>query len=415
MTTIAFVAQPWARMLPPSESVALGTREVAQRVARELRAVVYTRGAGKSVDVERAGGVEYRFVPAELDWRAMKAATPLRLLATARRPFFAGPFFHPVYFHAVARDVKKLGPAVVQVENFSQLLPMLRRAAPESRRVLQMHCDWLADLSRPMIARRLRSADLVLGCSDHVTNRIRARFPELAERVQTQVNGVDVDHFRPLVDPPARRLLFAGRVAPDKGLHILADAFRELRRRFPDLDLELIGPEAPVAREMQVALSSDPLVQGLDVFYGRSYVEVVRERLGEDAAAVRFSGQVEADDMPARYATATVVVMPSFEEAFGLPVVEAMASGLPVVATRVGGMPEIVVDGVTGLLVRAGDAPALAGAVERLLADPELARRMGAAGRERAVARYSWEVVADQALGHYRRLIEATLPGSRWR
>jgi glycosyltransferase involved in cell wall biosynthesis len=204
-------------------------------------------------------------------------------------------------------------------------------------------------------------------------------------------------------------------VAPDKGLHVLADAFRELRPRFPDLELELVGPEAPVAREMQLALSSDPLVRALDVFYGRSYVEALRERLGEDAAAVRFSGRLEVDEMPARYRTAIIGVQPSFEEAFGLPVVEAMATGLPVVATRVGGLPEIVVDGVNGLLVPAGDAPALGAAIERLLADPELARRMGAAGRRRAVERYSWDVVAEEALGHYRRLIEATLSGSRWR
>jgi glycosyltransferase involved in cell wall biosynthesis len=266
-----------------------------------------------------------------------------------------------------------------------------------------------------MVARRLQSADLVLGCSDHVTNRIRARFPELAERVQTRVNGVDVNRFRPVGERPPRRLVFAGRIAPDKGLHVLADALRELRQRFPDLELELVGPEAPVAREMQVALSEDPLVQGLDVFYGRSYVEALRERLGEDVAAVRFAGRVAADDMPARYGNATIGVQPSLEEGFGLPVVEAMASGLPVVASRVGGIPEIVLDGVTGLLVPAGDPDALAAAIEQLLADPELALRMGAAGRLRVVERYSWDVIAEQALGHYRRLIEATLPGSRWR
>jgi glycosyltransferase involved in cell wall biosynthesis len=409
MTTIAFVAQPWARMLPPSESVAIGTREVARRVARELPVVVYTRGTGKTVEIEHDEGVEYRLVPAELDWRAMKAATPLRWLSTDTRPFFASRLFHPVYFREVARDVARVRPSVVQVHNFSQLLPMLRRAAPGSRRVLQMHCDWLADLSHAMIAHRLRSADLVLGCSEHVTRRIRDRFPELADRVQTQVNGVDVDRFRPAPERPPDRLFFAGRIAPDKGLHVLADAFRELRRRYPDLKLELVGPEAPVPREMQVGLSSDPLVQGLEVFYGRSYVEVLRERLGEDGAAVHFAGRVEADQMPPRYANATIAVMPSFEEGFGLPVVEAMASGLPVVVSRVGGMAEIVVDGETGFLVPAGDAAALAAAIERLLADPESARRMGTAGRERAVSTYSWDVVAQQALGHYRRLIKATL------
>ena len=403
--TVAFVAQPWARMLPPSESVAIGTREIARRLASELRVIVYARGGRTDVEVEQEDGVEYRLVPAELDWRAMKALAPLRRLSPARRPFFASSLFHPVYFRAVARDLARLRPALVHVHNFSQLLPLARRASPGSRRVLHMHCDWLADLSRTMMARRLESADLVLGCSDHVARRIRARFPSAATRVETRLDGVDVDRFQPVVDPPPRKLLFTGRVAPDKGVHVLCDAFRELRVRFPDVELELVGPEALVPREMQVALSNDPLVRALDVFYGRSYVEELRQRLGEDAGAVRISGLVPADRMPERYATATIAVLPSFEEAFGLPIVEAMATGLPVVATRVGGIPDIVVDGRTGLLVPPGDARELAAALGRLLDDPALARQLGIAGRERVVELYSWDVLAERTLELYRRLL----------
>jgi glycosyltransferase involved in cell wall biosynthesis len=402
--TVAFVSQPWARLLPPSESVAIGTREVAQRLAGELRVVVYARGQGREVEVEHEDGVEYRLVPAERDWRAMKAATPARLLATRRRPFFAGPFFHPVYFRAVVQDVARLRPALVNVHNFSQLLRPLRRAAPGSRRVLQMHCDWLAGLSRPMLARRLEAADLVLGCSDHVTRGIRARFPDV--RAETRYNGVDVERFRPAASRPAGTVVFAGRLGPDKGVHVLCDAFRLVRRRLPDARLELVGPEAPVPREMQVALSDDPLVQELESFYGRSYVAALRERLGDDVEAVTFRGAMAAADMPAAYARGAVGVLPSLEEAFGLPLVEAMASGLPTVATRVGGMPELVVHGVTGLLVPPADADALADALARLLEDAPQAERLGAAGRVRAVERFSWDVIAEQTLALFRPLLD---------
>jgi len=406
--TIAFVEQPWAGALPPSESVAIGIREVARRLARNgARVVVLARGGTNGVETREDDGVEYRLVPAELDWRAMKAATPVRWLSTARRPFFSTRFFHPVYLRAVAREVRALEPDVVHVHNFSQLLPMLRRASPASRLILQMHCDWLAELSHRMVARRLRSADLVLGCSDHVTDRIRGRFPELGDRVTTRLNGVDVDRFLPAAARPPRTVFFAGRIAPDKGIHVLCDAFRSVRRRFPDAELVLVGPEAPVPREMQVALSDDPLVRDLDAFYGRSYLEQLRERLGEDAGAVRFVGGLPADEMPPRYDDATVAVMPSLEEGFGLPLAEAMAAGLPTVATRVGGMPEIMVDGETGLLVPPADADALAGAIVRVLADPELARRLGEAGRARAVERYSWDVIADATTGLHRRLLDA--------
>jgi glycosyltransferase involved in cell wall biosynthesis len=114
-----------------------------------------------------------------------------------------------------------------------------------------------------------------------------------------------------------------------------------------------------------------------------------------------------ADEMPPRYHDATVAVMPSLEEGFGLPLAEAMAAGLPTVATRVGGMPEIVVEGETGLLVPPADADALAAAIVRVLADPELARRLGNAGRARAVERYSWDVIADATMGLHRRLLDA--------
>jgi glycosyltransferase involved in cell wall biosynthesis len=99
--------------------------------------------------------------------------------------------------------------------------------------------------------------------------------------------------------------------------------------------------------------------------------------------------------------------MPSLEEGFGLPLAEAMAAGLPTVASRVGGMPEIVVDGETGILVAPGDADALADAIVRVLADPELGRRLGEAGRARAVERYSWDVIAAATVALHRRLLGA--------
>jgi len=409
--TVAFLEQPWAAALPPSESVAIGVREVARRLARRgLRVVVLARGGVDGVEARDEDGVEYRLVPAELDWRAMRLATPMRWLATSRRPFFSTRFFHPAYYRAAVREVRALRPDIVHVHNFSQALPPLRRASPSSRLVLQMHCDWLAQLSRSMVARRLRSADLVTGCSDYTTERIRTRFPELGDRVVTRLNGVDVERFRPAAARPPRTIFFAGRIAPDKGVHVLCDAFRAVRRRFPDAELVLVGPEAPVPRDMLVALSDDPLVRGLDVFYGssgRSFVDQLRERLGDDAGAVRFLGEVPADEMPARYDDATVAVLPALEEAFGLPLAEAMAAGVPTVASHVGGMPEIAVEGETGFLVPPGDARALAQALERVLADAELARRMGEAGRARAVERFSWDVITDATVVLHRQLLGA--------
>ena len=90
---VAFVSQPWAQALPPSESAAIWTREVARRLANRADVVVYGRGSERGVRVESDEGVEYRLLPAELDWRLMKAATPLRIRRPARRPFFSGYLF----------------------------------------------------------------------------------------------------------------------------------------------------------------------------------------------------------------------------------------------------------------------------------------------------------------------------------
>ena len=96
-----------------------------------------------------------------------------------------------------------------------------------------------------------------------------------------------------------------------------------------------------------------------------------------------------------------MVVFPSRRDGYPVACAEAMAHGRPVVATAVGGLPDMVVDGETGLLVPPGDAPALRAAIDRLLADPDLRRRLGAAGRERIASLSSWKRVIDDTLAAY--------------
>ena len=111
----------------------------------------------------------------------------------------------------------------------------------------------------------------------------------------------------------------------------------------------------------------------------------------------------ERDDVPALLATASVFVLSSRSEGLPISVIEAMAAGLPVIASAVGGVGEQVEDGVTGLLVPAGDVDALADALERLLADPELRRSMGEAGRARAEELFDLPKFRQAHLDLYRR------------
>ena len=117
--------------------------------------------------------------------------------------------------------------------------------------------------------------------------------------------------------------------------------------------------------------------------------------------AVTMPGRTEIRDWLAR---ADVFVHTSRWEGFGIVLLEAMLASLPVVATRVSAVPEIVVDGETGALVEAGDVAGVARELGALLADPERARRLGAAGRERALSEFSVERMVERTLAVYRAL-----------
>ena len=106
------------------------------------------------------------------------------------------------------------------------------------------------------------------------------------------------------------------------------------------------------------------------------------------------------------YCRAQLSVCPSLYEGFGLPVAEAMACGLPVVATSGGALPEVVEDGVTGILVPPADARALAEATDSLMRDAQLRRRMGQAGRQRILEKFSWRKAALQTEAVYQQVCQ---------
>jgi spore coat protein SA len=120
---------------------------------------------------------------------------------------------------------------------------------------------------------------------------------------------------------------------------------------------------------------------------------------------VTFLGPLDQPEMTAWYGRADVAVVPSLiYESFSYTCAQAAAAGLPVVASRIGGIPETIEDGVAGILVDAGDVEQLAAALVRVARDPELRRHMGRAGRDKVRRDFASAVVAEAALGLYRRL-----------
>ena len=417
---VALVAQPFDSVRPPFfGSIGMWLNEVAGRLAERCEVVVYAGENGRGARELRAGGVTFRLLPQVWDRWAIKI---LRRLPQTHpgRPYFSSKLCYAAYVRAVARDLERQACDVVHLINFSQFVPAIKARHPRAKVVLNMRCEWLTQLDPGMIAGRLEQADLVLGCSDYVTEEIRTAFPPLAERCRTLHNGVDVERFSPLEPAAARtgrkRILFVGRVSPEKGVHDLLEAFALVLRDQPGTELVIVGPaEVRLPREYMLALTDKQRIRRLESFYTEkaesSYIENLRGtvRSLKLEGRVTFAGPVPHAELTDHYRAADVFIFPPiWDEPFGVPPIEAMACGVPVVATRSGGISETVVDGETGLLVEPGDATALAQAMQRLLADDDLRLGMGRAGRQRALALFSFDRVVEDLARHYVRLAPRT-------
>ena len=409
---LAFVAQPFDGVLPPFQtSIGLWTYHVAECLSRSCDVTVYAPRNHLQRVAPQDGRVKYRFIP-RIHYRILLALSrPFSSLFNTKRPYFSSISFCLGYSLKIAQALRAQGCDIVHVLNFSQIVPVIRRLNPGIKIVLHMQCEWLTQLDRAMIEGRLRETNSVIGCSEYITGKIRTRFPGLAERCHTVYNGVDTDHFSPRLDQtPANkkdgtRLLFVGRISPEKGVHVLLDAFQNLVQRHPQTELEIVGPEWRAPLEFIVAGSDDPRVSALRPFYAGNYLSRLTTSLPPELSTrISFAGHVPHHQLPAYYRASDLLINPSLSEAFGISLVEAMATAIPVVATQVGGMQEVVEHGKTGLLVEAGDARALAEAISRLLSDGERRRSMGEAGRARAVELFSWEQVVNELGRCYNKL-----------
>ena len=274
--------------------------------------------------------------------------------------------------------------------------------------VLTYHADLVPEdmgLENIVLARLISwfYEDLCKRIDVEVAKRIVATTPTYAEsskflteyldKVIVIPNGVDLDKFRPNLDPSEVRerlgfkdekiIFFAGRLVPYKGLDYLLEAFSTLCTVRSDLRLVLLG--------------TGPLI-------GNLQRQVHTMRLSDQ---VKFIGSTSEEDLPRYYVASDVVVIPSRSrsEGFSISALQGMACGKPIVATRVGGVPFLVEDGKTGIIVEPRDPKQLSAAISRILEDTRLAARMGRAGRLRAERLFSWSRVAEMTEKMYEELL----------
>jgi glycosyltransferase involved in cell wall biosynthesis len=299
-----------------------------------------------------------------------------------------------------------------------QLGDFFKRTLPRAKLALHVHQDELAHVDYDFLRGHLAHFDSVVTVSDFVTARAQQRFAELSGRMHTIGNGVDIARFHPQMPADAvrrpTRILFVGRIAPDKGVHLLMQAFDTLARERIDLQLTLVGKAGMMPFDvLGVLLKDDPALGSLRPFYGQSpmgwlrkevlgqrdsYLAHLRALLSPEVATrAHFRGTVSLEELTRLYREADLLVLPSiWQESYGLPIAEAMASGVPVLASRCGGVPELVEDGVTGRLVPRLDLDALVSALREMLQDPRRLRQMGQAARLRAERLLTWERSAQR-------------------
>jgi glycosyltransferase involved in cell wall biosynthesis len=219
-----------------------------------------------------------------------------------------------------------------------------------------------------------RHLDRVLCCSRFIADRAR-RTPVDAAKLAIVLNGVRLPAERPFVDRRPVRLGIVGRIVDQKQHGVLLEACVLLRQRLPEaFSLDIVGTrEGPFAAELESRIAALGL-----------------------ADIVRWAGFIADRDQ--LYGDLDVLVAPAVDEPFGLTVPEAGSYGLPVVAARSGAFPELIEENRTGLLFEPGDATGLAQALERLVADAALRRRLGEAARAHVGTRFTVDNMTEQFL-----------------
>lgn len=218
-------------------------------------------------------------------------------------------------------------------------------------------------------------SDRLVCVSEVQAQRLRALLPHCAAQVDVIHNGIDGDSLPvPAAGHPPRPYVIAVATYEEKkGLDVLVRAFAGIAARYPQLDLHVAG-RREAAYEPLAALVT---------------------RLGLDDRVILHQ-DVPHDEVLRLMAGATLMVLPSRQEPFGIVLLEAGLLRTPIVATRVGGIPEVVLDGTTGRLVAPDDVAALAAAIVITLEDPARARQQAEAMRERVRHAFSWRRACER-------------------
>ena len=238
----------------------------------------------------------------------------------------------------------------------------------------------------------LNAVDRIIGVSHHEIELLQQIIKLDEDKIRYIPNGIDFARFEPVpkpnkflakYKPKGNIILYAGRLASNKGLEVLVIAASRVLKTYPDTTFVFVGEDEGM---------KDKLIEQA-------------KKLGI-AKNIKFTGHIKSEELfLSAFAACDVFVLPSEYEAFGIVLLEAMACKKPVIGTHVGGVPEAIGEEGAGIVVEYDDPDALAEAIDKLLDDPKLRRSMGALGRKRVKKNFTWESVVDQIEKVYTELV----------
>jgi glycosyltransferase involved in cell wall biosynthesis len=233
----------------------------------------------------------------------------------------------------------------------------------------------------------IRRADALMACSANIADLTAGYYGVPRESIAVVHCGVDAEAFRPAPRPAGSgrpTVLFVGNIVGNKGVEVALEAVLRLRPKYPSIRLQILGGRSALLEELQARAGAE----------------------GADAN-VEFPGFIERAALPRFYQEADVFCSPAqYEGGVANVYIEAMACGCPVVASTAGGGPEAVAEGETGLLVPPNDVDAVVRALDRILADAPLRRRMGRGARRRVEEYFAMDKYIRRVLAVYHEAIE---------
>jgi len=236
----------------------------------------------------------------------------------------------------------------------------------------------------------MKIADTVIALNKTMQKALTEKAKVDPRKMVIVPNGVDTEFFRPGLKneqilseyglEEQGYILFVGRVSPEKGVHILLRAFKQIVNDIPkDFKLVVVGPLASAFNSAQPSS------------YAKAMMNYAKEKLGE---RVVFTGAIDRNSLRILYSNAYCFILPSLAEAFPMVLLEAMASGTPPIGSTAGGIPDIIVDGVNGLLFRKRDWRDLANKLLILIQDRGFRDKLSHNARKCAEENFSWGTVA---------------------